>query len=104
MGKRMTYEECLVTRQALDRDRRFMGTVFSRRQWSTHDYSVALQLRNGQEFEFRALQDFRTWHAQYRISRQARRQMRAVPGPLRPSSSLFRSGVQVLASQAKDFP
>jgi len=70
----MTYEECLKTRHVLDQDRRFTGTVFSRKQWSTDHYSVSLQLRNGQEFEFNALTDFRNWHARYRLSRQARRQ------------------------------
>ncbi|MBV8901754.1 MAG: hypothetical protein JOY92_16770 [Verrucomicrobia bacterium] len=89
---RMTYEECLVTRQVLDQDRRFNGTVFSRRQWSTRDYSVCLQLRNGQEFEFRALQDFRTWHTQYRINRPARQRTGAVPGASRPAGSLLRLG------------
>lgn len=74
----MTYEECLVTRQMLDQDRRFTGSVFSRKQWSTDHYSVSLQLRNGQEFEFCALQDFRRWHARYRISRQARGQTSAL--------------------------
>jgi hypothetical protein len=74
----MTYEECLVTRQVLDQDRRFTGTVFSRRQWSTDDYSVSLQLRNGQEFEFSALKDFRHWHAQYRTNRQARPRTSAI--------------------------
>jgi hypothetical protein len=101
----MTYEECLVTRQVLDQDRRFTGTVFSRKQWSTHDYSVSLQLRNGQEFEFRALEDFRTWHARYRINRQARQQTSAVPGAPRPAGTSFRLGaVYGLAGQARDFP
>jgi hypothetical protein len=66
----MTYEECLVTRQVLDQDKRFAGAVFSRRKWSADDYSISLQLKNGQQFEFSALQDFRNWHAQYRQSRR----------------------------------
>ena len=66
----MTYEECLVSRQVLDQDKRFAGTVFSRRKWSTDDYSVSLHLKNGQKFEFSALEDFRSWHARYQKSRK----------------------------------
>jgi hypothetical protein len=89
IGKRMTYEECLVTRQVLDQDRRFTGAVLSRRQWSADDYSVSLQLKNGQEFEFSALKDFRSWHAQYRINRQARLRTRRYRVHLRPSGINF---------------
>ena len=78
-----------MTRQLLDRDRRFTGTVFSRKQWSTDHYSVSLQLRNGQEFEFYALKDFRGWHARYRITPQARRRSGTFAGAPRPSRNTF---------------
>ena len=79
----MTYEECLVTRQLLDQDKRFAGTVFSRRKWDAGRYSVSLQLKNGQEFEFSALEDFRSWHARYRKRRkplvEKRQRLAALP-------------------------
>jgi hypothetical protein len=65
----MTYEECLVTRQVLDQDRRFAGTLFSRRKWGADNYSIQLRLKNEQELEFNALSEFRDWHAQYRKGR-----------------------------------
>lgn len=77
----MTYKECPVRRQVLNQDKRFAGTVFSRRKWSADEYSVSLQLKNGQEFEFSALKNFRNWHAEYRKSR------RPVTGVLAVSST-----------------
>ena len=97
MGMHMTYEECLVTRQVLDQDRRFIGTVFSRKQWSTDHYSVSLQLRDGQELEFGALKDFQNWHARYPINRRPRRRTSAMPGG--PCSSGFGSDLSTFKAR-----
>lgn len=70
MGKHMTDDEALLARQALDRDKRFTGAVFSRIKWGSDDYRVHLQLKNRQEFKFSALKDFGDWHARYRVNRQ----------------------------------
>jgi hypothetical protein len=79
----MTYEECLLARRLLDRDKRFTGTVFSRRKWRAADYSVHLQLKNDQEFGFSALNDFRNWHARFQINRQASQRTRQYLAHLR---------------------
>jgi hypothetical protein len=72
----MAYEECLLARRLLDRDKRFTGTVFSRRKRRADDYSGHLQLKNDQEFGFSALNDFRRWHARFQINRQASQRTR----------------------------
>lgn len=63
-------------RQVLDQDKRFTGALFSRRQCGAGEYSVRLGLKDGQEVEFDALGEFRSWHAQYRKARGSARGVR----------------------------